>query len=106
MTESDKQKLDRALNIFEDQVPDRMSRAIRWLRNPRARLVRLPVGVLCVVASFFWFLPVVGIEFLPLGLMLIGIDVPFLQRPVANAALWLERRWLRLKSRWLQRARR
>jgi hypothetical protein len=106
MTERDRQKLERALDILQEQVPDRLCRAIRWLRNPRARIVRLPLGVLFVLASFFWFLPVVGIELLPLGLMLIAIDVPFLQRPVANATLWLERQWLRFKSRRSLRARR
>ncbi|MGS5087976.1 hypothetical protein ACVC7V_15945 [Hydrogenophaga sp. A37] len=106
MTERDQQKLDQALDILQAQVPDRLCRVIRWLRNPRARMVRLPLGVLCVVASFFWFLPILGLELLPLGLLLIAIDVPFFQRPVATATLWLEQQWLRHKFRRSSRARR
>lgn len=102
----DKQDLDRALDILQEQMPDRVCRAIRWLRNPQARMVRLPLGILFVLASFFWFLPVVGIELLPLGLMLIALDVPRLQGPVAKAALWLERQWLRFKSKRWSRPRR
>jgi hypothetical protein len=103
MTERDRQALDHALDELQQEVPDRLCRIIRWLRNPRARIVRLPLGILCIVASFFWFLPVVGIEFLPLGLMLIAIDVPLLQGPVARGTLWLERQWVRIRSHWSSR---
>jgi hypothetical protein len=69
------------------------------------RGLRLPLGLLFIAASSLWFLPVVGIELLPLGLLLIAIDVPFLQGPVGRATLWLEHRWLRLKARWKSRRR-
>jgi hypothetical protein len=103
MTVRDKQALDRALDELQRQVPDPICRAIRWLRNRRARFVRVPLGLLCIAASFFWFLPVIGIELLPIGLMLVAIDVPVLQGPVARATLWLERKWLRLKGWWRRR---
>jgi hypothetical protein len=95
-----KQELDRAYDGLEKEVPDRVARAIRWLRNPKARWIRLPVGVLLIVLSFFWFLPVVGIELLPIGLLLIAVDIPFLQKPVARAVLWLERKWIDLRTWW------
>jgi hypothetical protein len=57
-----------------------------------------------MVSSLFWFLPVLGIEFLPLGLLLIADDVPFLRKPVGRAMLWLEQKWLTLKG-WWQRKR-
>ncbi|MES2960650.1 MAG: hypothetical protein V4792_20845 [Pseudomonadota bacterium] len=95
-----KQVLDAALDGLQRELPDPLCRAIRWLRNPKARAVRLPLGLLFIAASFFWFLPVVGIEFLPLGLLLIAIDVPFLQKPVGRATLWLEHQWMHLRARW------
>jgi hypothetical protein len=95
--------LDKAYEGLEAEVPDRVSRAIRWLRDPKARWVRIPVGVLLILASFAWFLPVVGIEMLPLGLLLIAQDVPFLRKPVGRAMLWLEERWRRLRRRWQRR---
>lgn len=100
--ERGKQVLNQALDELERETPDRITHIIRWLRAPEARRVRLPIGILCVIASFFWFLPVVGIELLPIGLLLIALDVPFLRRPVGVSILWLEERWLALK-RWYRR---
>jgi hypothetical protein len=105
MSADGKHTLDAALDELQRESPDWLCRAIRWLRNPKARKVRLPLGLLFIAASFFWFLPVVGLEFLPLGLLLIAIDVPFLQKPVGRATLWLEHQWLRLKARWRHRHR-
>ena len=59
--------------------------------------------LICIVASFFWFLPVIGVEFLPIGLLLIAQDVPFLRRPVARLMLWLEERWRALRRRFRRR---
>lgn len=98
-------ELDEALDRLEEDTPDRVSRAIRWLRNPKAKWVRLPIGLLFVACSFLWFLPVVGIEMLPLGLLLIAIDVPFLRRPVARMTLWLEHKWRAVRAWWHQRRR-
>jgi hypothetical protein len=103
MSDHGKQTLDAAFEGLEREAPDWLRRSIRWLREPQARKVRLPLGLLFIAASFFWFLPVVGIEFLPLGLLLIAIDVPVLQEPVGRATLWMERQWLRLKARWRSR---
>lgn len=95
-----KELLDEAFDELERETPDRVTRMIRWLRSPKARRVRLPLGILCILASFFWFLPVIGLEYLPIGLLLIAIDVPFLRRPVALSVLWLEERWVALKGWW------
>jgi hypothetical protein len=102
--EEGKQLLNEAFDELERETPDRVTRMIRWLRTPEARRVRLPLGILCIIASFFWFLPVIGLEYLPLGLLLIAVDVPFLRRPVAVFILWLESRWMALK-RWWRRKR-
>lgn len=99
-----KEVLDEALDKLERETPDRVTRMIRWLRTPEARAVRLPIGILCIIASMFWFLPVVGIEFLPIGLLLIAVDVPFLRRPVGLFILWLEDRWIGLR-RWFRNRR-
>ena len=81
--------LDKAFEGLEEETPDRLSRAIRWLRDPEARWIRIPVGVLFIAGGLLWFLPVVGIEMLPIGLLLIAQDVPFLRKPVGRAMLWL-----------------
>ena len=100
MADEGQQVLDRAYEGLERKVPDRVCRAIRWLRDPSARWVRVPLGVLFIIGSALWFLPVVGIELLPLGLLLIATDVPFLRKPVGRFLIWLEHRWLALKHWW------
>ncbi len=103
MRDEGQRVLDQAYDGLEQEVPDRVSRAIRWLRDPKSRWVRLPLGALFILSSVLWFLPVFGIEFLPLGLLLIAQDVPFLRKPVGRLTLWLEHRWLDLKRWWLAR---
>jgi len=48
--------------------------------------------------------PLLGVELIPLGLLLIAQDVPPLREPVAEMTLWLERQWVRLR-RWRQQRR-
>lgn len=99
----DKATLDEAFDKLERETPDFLTRAILWLRKPQARIVRLPLGILFIVAGFLWFLPVVGIEFLPIGLLLIAQDVPFLRRPVGLMTLYLLDKWIRLRKWWARR---
>jgi hypothetical protein len=95
--------LEEAFDELQRTAPDSLARAIRWMRKPQARIVRLPLGILCVVGSFFWFLPVLGLWFLPLGLLLIAQDVRFLRRPVGRMTLYLLDRWKRLRKWWARR---
>ncbi|MGQ4273960.1 hypothetical protein [Terrihabitans sp. B22-R8] len=100
MSEDGQKILDRAYDGLEQEVPDKVARALRWLRDPASRWIRIPAGVLCIIAGFFWFLPVVGLEFFPIGLLLIAQDVPFLRKPVGLFLIWLERQWVRLRRWW------
>ena len=92
--------LDEAFDKLEQAVPDSVTAAIRWMRTPQARVVRLPLGILCILGSFFWFLPVLGLWFLPLGLLLIAQDVPFMRRPVGRMTRYLLDRWKHLRQWW------
>jgi hypothetical protein len=95
--------LDQAFDRLQREAPDSLARAIGWMRKPQARLVRLPLGILCILGSFLWFLPVLGLWFLPLGLLLIAQDVPFLRRPVGRMTLYLLDRWVQLRKWWARR---
>ena len=97
--EKGKELLDRAFEGLERETPDTVTHILPWVRDPKSRWVRLPLGILCLIASFFCFLPVVGLELFPIGLLLIAVDVPFLRRPVARMMLWLEEKWGRLRRR-------
>lgn len=100
MSDEGQKKLDRAYEGLERESPDSVARMIRWLRDPDSRWVRLPLGMALVVGGVFGFLPILGFEFIPLGLLLIAQDVPILQKPVGNATIWLECKWVELRKWW------
>lgn len=93
-------KLDLAYDGLERDTPDRVSRAIRWLRDPAHRRVRLPIGIVLIITGFFGFLPVIGFEFIPLGMLLIAQDIPVLREPVGRFTLWLEEKWHYVRDKW------
>jgi hypothetical protein len=82
------------------RVPVSISRFIRWLRQPSSFAVRLIVALLLIVGGIFSFLPVLGLWMLPLGLLLIAQDVPFLQKPIVAALVWIEAKWNSLRTKW------
>jgi hypothetical protein len=90
--------LRQAFRRLEREVPVRGARVIRSLRHPDARWVRIPVGALCIVGGVLSFLPVLGIWMLPLGLLLIACDVPFLRKPVGYFTIWAVRKWTALRQ--------
>jgi len=53
-----------------------------------------------LIGGCFWFLPILGLEMIPIGLMLIAIDVPFLRGPVARMIAWGERKLLAMIALW------
>jgi hypothetical protein len=91
--DKDQRRLDRQFDRLNEHLPGVVGERIVWLRKPSSRWVRLPIAILLIVASVFSFLPVLGLWMLPLGLMLLAADVPFLKRPTGLALFWLERQW-------------
>lgn len=92
MTDIDDRRLDRGFERIERGLPPRPARWLRRVRKPDARLIRIPIGVLLVLGGVFSFLPVLGLWMLPLGLLLIALDVAFLKRPVGRVLVWGMRR--------------
>jgi membrane-bound ClpP family serine protease len=99
MSEKEQARLDRQLDKLEEVLPDPPSKFLAWVRRPSHKLVRIPIAVLLILGGIFSILPMLGAWMLPLGLMLLAIDLPFLQAPVNRVILWGERTWLRFK-RW------
>lgn len=92
--------LELAFQRLGSLLPRPLARALRWVHHPQSRWVRIPLGILCIIGSFFAFLPLLGIELLPIGLLLIAQDVPFLRVPVGKFMLKLLD-WLgQLRRRW------
>lgn len=98
-----RERLDRLYDRLSRRVPA-LAGLLRWARQPSARLLRIPLGVVLIAGGIFSFLPVLGIWMLPLGLILLAIDVPPLQTPVVWAVIKVQRWWDLRKQR--RRARR
>lgn len=73
---------------LERLAPPRLRRVLHWLHRPEAKPVRIPVAILCLIGALFSFLPLLGIELLPLGLLLLAHDVPSLRQPAAVLTMW------------------
>ncbi|WP_156391774.1 MULTISPECIES: hypothetical protein [unclassified Roseateles] len=100
-----RETLDLAFAQLTDVLPGRAARWLAWLRSPKAIWLRIPAGLLCIAAAAFWFMPIIGIEWLPVGLLLLAEDVPFLRKPVGKLILFLLARWRRLQLWWRARRR-
>jgi hypothetical protein len=85
--------LDEQLSRFEHRMPAKAAAVVRWLRKPESRYVRIPVALALVLGGVFSILPVLGIWMLPLGLVLIAQDIPFLRPPMARMLAWIDRKW-------------
>ena len=83
---------ERRLGLLVRRLPSRFQDWIRRLREPSARWLRLPVGVLLIIGSIFSILPVFGLWMLPLGIVLLAEDVPPLHRGTGRVLAWIERR--------------
>ena len=105
MAQSSRAVLRRAFKHLEREVPGSVARQIRNLRHPSARWVRIPLGLLLIAGGVFSILPLLGIWMLPLGLLLIAYDVPFLRRPVGRFTIWSAAKWALLRH-WLANRRR
>jgi hypothetical protein len=92
-------ELDRHFEWFAERLPEKPARFVRWVRQPSALWVRIPVAALLILGGILSFLPVVGLWMLPLGLLLIAQDVPFLQKPLADTLGWLELKWMERKAK-------
>lgn len=84
---------ERRLERLIGRLPQAVQRAVRWLRRPEARWLRIPAGVLLAAASLLSILPLFGLWMLPLGLVLLAEDVAPLQRTRDRLVAWAERRW-------------
>jgi hypothetical protein len=87
-----------------------LERLIPALRGPMSTLrrdswfpIRFPIALLLIAGGLLSFLPVLGIWMLPLGLLLLAVDLPILRGPISVLIIRSRRtgkRWLR---RWRNR---
>ncbi len=97
----EKRRLLRQFELLERRMP-RLRRPLRLLLRDQGALVRLPIAVLLVVGGLLSFLPFLGVWMLPLGVLLLAVDIPAL-RPLASGSVIRGRRWIAERLRRVRR---
>ncbi len=101
MSRESRELLDRSLSRLADQLPAPGARLVDRLRKPSSAFVRIPLGLALVLGGLIGFLPILGFWMIPLGLVLLAHDVPFLHRPLARLIGWIAEKleaWRRKKN--------
>ena len=75
----------RQLDLLERRSP-RLGGAVAALAAPGRGLLRLPAALALIVGGLLGFLPILGFWMLPLGLILLAVDLPLL-RPGVGALI-------------------
>jgi hypothetical protein len=71
---------------------------------PRSRLLRIILGVLLILGGLFGVLPLFGFWMIPLGLLILSIDIPRVRRWRRRFAVWFSRRFPSLAAKLHVRA--
>lgn len=89
---------------------DALGRLIPVLRGPMSTLrkdswfpIRFPMALLMIAGGVFSFLPFLGIWMLPLGLLLLAVDLPVLRGPISAVIIRGRRKTSNLRHRWRHR---
>ncbi len=77
----------------------RLDRFLDWIEDERTRIYRVPLAILLMLGGILSFLPILGLWMMPLGILLLALDLPILRGPVTRVTIYLRRRM----GRWLHR---
>lgn len=66
---------------------------------PRSRLLRIGIGSALVFFGLFGFLPVLGFWMVPVGLLVLSVDIPRVRRWRRRFAVWFVRKYPGLAAR-------
>lgn len=97
MRDKDERRLQRQIDMLARPFPALRGPA-RALRGRGWAIVRVPMAIALILGGILSILPFLGAWMLPLGVLLLAVDVPMLRRP-ASAAVIHVRRWLSLRLR-------
>jgi hypothetical protein len=89
-----RQRFERQFRRFAQWVP-----GMDQLRKPGWTIARLVLALVFILGGFLAILPVFGLWMIPLGLLLLAIDVPALQGPITTVMIRGRRRF----DRWRRR---
>ncbi len=93
MSDKEHRRFERQFSLLQNKLPKGFRGWIIWLRKPYARLLRIPLGLLLILGGVFSILPILGLWMMPFGLLLLAVDLPILQGPLADSIVRLRRWW-------------
>ncbi|WP_448952363.1 hypothetical protein [Labrys neptuniae] len=64
----------------------------RHFHLPASRVLRVILGALLVIGGLLGFLPILGFWMIPLGLLILSIDIALVRRHRRKLAVWWGRR--------------
>ena len=88
-----KKELDEHLAHFDRRLPESFQGFVRWLRKPGSGWTRIPLGIILILGGVVGFLPILGFWMVPLGFLVLAIDVPFVRPPLIRLLDWVELKW-------------
>jgi hypothetical protein len=94
-----KSEVDYRLKKMERHLPRHPAKAVRWTRKDVGPWVRVPIGIVLIIAGLFGFLPILGYWMIPVGLILLAKDVRFLR----GQTIWLLKWAERTRRKWKRR---
>ncbi len=75
----------------------------RTYKLPASRLARMTIGVLLIIGGVLGFLPILGFWMIPLGLMILSIDIPAVRKwrrkTTVKLGAWLKKKYPKLAER-------
>lgn len=63
----------------------------REIKLPKSKFARIAIGVALVLGGMVGFLPILGFWMIPLGLVVLAVDVPPVQRFIHRVEAWWAR---------------
>lgn len=73
------------------------------LRKPGSTIARISIGILLIIGGLLAILPVLNVWMIPLGLLILAIDLPLLQGPVTRLIIFGRRKIGNLRRLWFRR---
>lgn len=92
MPDRERRRLDRQLQALGRRFPI-LQRLIALVDARPGVLLRVPLALLLVMGGLLGFLPILGFWMIPLGFVILAIDLPHLQPAVSTTIIRIRRRW-------------
>ena len=75
-----------------DSMPVKIKLGNGHLHLPRSRIIRVIIGAALILGGLLGFLPVLDFWMIPLGLLILSVDLPIVRRWRRRAQVWWGRR--------------